>query len=223
MTFQTKEQLIEEIMAKPKPKCPHCNKEMTLWEVPQIAMGDGLGWGEAFLFVCFNNDCPPFKQGWENIEKNYAHHASYRCITYPNGKNFDFMPVFSKEGGKGQIYDDEAQKQVEKIKEAIKFGFSALADFYTKKSWDEVLKFLLDPMQPGKVRLKAAEMIGDIGDEDVLPTLINTKFPNKLIQKEVEKSILKLHKKHFTKECPFCAEIIKRKAKICKHCHKELN
>ncbi|MBW1822651.1 MAG: zinc ribbon domain-containing protein, partial [Deltaproteobacteria bacterium] len=26
----------------------------------------------------------------------------------------------------------------------------------------------------------------------------------------------------FTKECPFCAEIIKKKAKICKHCQKEV-
>ncbi|RPI36371.1 MAG: zinc ribbon domain-containing protein, partial [Nitrospiraceae bacterium] len=30
------------------------------------------------------------------------------------------------------------------------------------------------------------------------------------------------HKKNFTMECPYCAEIIKIRAKICKHCGKEL-
>ncbi len=222
MTIQSKEQVFNEVMSGEKPKCPHCGKEMSLWEVPQVAVSDGLGWGVPFLFVCFNDECPPFKSGWDNIEQNYAFKASYRCINYPGTQNFDFMSVFSEEGGKGQIYDDEAKKLEESFKEELKFSFSALTDFYIQKAWDEILKFLLDPQKPGRVRLKAAEMVGDIGGEEALPYLLNKKFPNELIQKEVDKAVEKLHKRHFTRECPFCAEIIKQRAKICKHCKMSL-
>ncbi|MCI5120103.1 MAG: zinc ribbon domain-containing protein, partial [Candidatus Electrothrix sp. AUS4] len=27
---------------------------------------------------------------------------------------------------------------------------------------------------------------------------------------------------HFLRECPYCAELIKARAKVCKHCSKEL-
>ncbi|MCK5418660.1 MAG: zinc ribbon domain-containing protein, partial [Desulfobacterales bacterium] len=34
--------------------------------------------------------------------------------------------------------------------------------------------------------------------------------------------VSKIHQRYFTRECPFCAEIIKKRAKICKHCQKEV-
>ena len=45
MTFETKEQVLERILTRPKPNCPHCSEEMSLWEVPPVNVGDGLGWG----------------------------------------------------------------------------------------------------------------------------------------------------------------------------------
>jgi len=34
--------------------------------------------------------------------------------------------------------------------------------------------------------------------------------------------VARIHERHFTRECPFCAEVIKRRAKICKHCGKDV-
>jgi len=85
-----------------------------------------------------------------------------------------------------------------------------------------ILRLLLDPAEPAKVRLKAAEMMGDIGELEAIDALRNLKTGNELVQNEIEKSVKKIHERHFTRECPFCAEIIKKKAKICKHCQREV-
>ena len=101
MTFETKEQVLEKIISEKKPTCPHCKVEMKLWEVPPIDFSDGLGWGTPYLYVCFNDDCPLYVQGWKNIKENYGHKSSYRCICYPNTEQFECMPVFSPIGGSG--------------------------------------------------------------------------------------------------------------------------
>jgi len=38
----------------------------------------------------------------------------------------------------------------------------------------------------------------------------------------MEKVVEQLHERHFTRECPFCAEIIKKRATVCKHCGKDV-
>ena len=220
--FETREQVLEKIMASPKPSCPHCGTEMNLWEVPPINVGDGLGWGAPFLFLCFNDECPLYRQGWENMKENYAHSASYRCMNYPGTEQYELIPVFSNQGGRGQIIDDDIVAEQEAIKEAIKNGFSMLAECYVKKDSYSVLTILTDPAHPNRVRQKAAEMIGDIGEVEAIEPLRNAKFGNQLVQKEVDAAISKIHKRHFTRECPFCAEIIKKRATVCKHCQKEV-
>ena len=222
MTFETKEEVLEKILSEKKPVCPHCGVEMNLWEVPPVPFGDGLGWGVPYLFLCFNDECPIYKKGWENIQENFGHNASYRCIAYPGTEQFECMPVFSKVGGTGQIIDDEAVLQQEMLKESIKKGFSILADCYVSKDYVAVLRMLLDSTEPARVRLKAAEMIGDIGELEVIEPVRNLKFPNEPIQKKVDEAIAKIHARFFTRECPFCAEIIKKRAKVCKHCNADV-
>jgi len=51
MSFETREEVFEKVMALPRPNCPHCGVEMSLWEEPHIRMGDGLGWENTYLFV----------------------------------------------------------------------------------------------------------------------------------------------------------------------------
>jgi len=220
--METKEQVLEKIMSQEKPKCPHCNQEMSLWEVPPISFSDGLGWGAPYLYICFNDECPLYKKGWEDIEEQVGHHASYRCMSYPGSDKFELMPVFSPHGGGGQIIDDQVLMEQEVLKEAIKKGFSILAGCYVEKDEVNVVRMLLDSTEPARVRLKAAEIIGDIGGLDAIEPIRNPKFGNELIQKEVDKAIKKIHDKNFTRECPFCAETIKKRAKICKHCGKEV-
>ncbi len=222
MAIETREDVLQRVMSMPKPLCPHCQKEMSLWEVPPINFSDGLGWGTPFLYVCFNDDCPLYVGGWQHIEEVYAHRASYRCMNYPGTEQFECMPVFSDQGGRGQIIDEQALAEQEALKEAIKAGFNMLADCYTHKDGPAVLRILMDSAQPGRVRLKAAEMIGDIGELEAIEPIRSLKFASEIIQRSVDESIRKIHARHFTRECPFCAEIIKMRAKVCKHCGREV-
>jgi len=222
MAFETREQVLERVMEMAKPACPHCDVEMSLWEVPPINFSDGLGWGEPFLFVCFNEECPAYVSGWKHLEETYAHRASYRCMNYPGTKVFEFMPVFSPHGGTGQMIDDQVLAQQEALKESTKKGFNILATCFVEKDGPTMLRLLLDPAEPARVRVKAAEMLGDIGELEAIEPLRSLKVGNDLIQKKVDESVTKIHARFFTRECPFCAEIIKQRAKTCKHCGKEV-
>jgi len=132
------------------------------------------------------------------------------------------MPVYSNMGGTGQIIDEQALAEQEALKEAIKRGFNILAECYVGKDGPAVLQILTDSTEPVRVRLKAAEMIGDIGELAAIEPINNLKFGNELIQEKVDEAIKKIHERYFTRECPFCAEIIKNRAKVCKHCGKEV-
>ena len=220
--METREQVLEKIMTQTKPGCPHCGTEMNLWEVPPMNVGDGLGWGAPFLFLCFNDECPLYREGWDHLKENYAHTASYRCMNYPGTEQYEVIPVFSNQGGRGQIIDDDVISEQEAIKEAIKNGFAMLAECYLRKDDPTVLTILLDSSHPNRVRQKAAEMMGDIGEVGAIEPLRNAKFGNQLVQEEVDAAISKIHKRHFTRECPFCAEIIKKRATLCKHCQKDV-
>lgn len=220
--FETKEQVLEKILSQEKPVCPKCGQEMKLWEVPPVNFSDGLGWGTPYLYICFNDDCPIYLQGWRDLKENYAQIASYRQICYPGTTQFELMPVFSPMGGQGQVIDEQVMLQEEMLKEAIKRGFSILAQCYVEKDAPTVLSIVLDATEPYRVRLKAAEMIGDIGEIEAIEPLRNLKVGNRLIKKELETSIGKIHERFFTRECPFCAEIIKKRANVCKHCGKDV-
>lgn len=222
MAIETKDQYFERIIAKPKPKCKHCGEEMSLWEVPPINFSDGLGWGVPYLYVCFNDECSLYKQGWDHLQENYAQAASYRAICYPDSDSFECMPVFGPTGGHGQVVDDEVVAMEEALKENIKRGFSVLAHCYSEKDMVPALRMLLDPTEPARVRLKAAEMIGDLGELEAIDALSNLKVGNEILQKTIDEAVTKIHERYFTRECPFCAEVIKKRAKVCKHCGKEV-
>ncbi len=132
------------------------------------------------------------------------------------------MPVFSPIGGSGQVIDNEMMAKEEALKESMKKGFSILADCYVGKDVVTILNLLFDSTQPARVRIKAAEMTGDLGELEAIEPIRNLKFGNQILQEAVEKAVKKIHERHFTRECPFCAEIIKKRAKVCKHCDKDV-
>ncbi len=220
--METREHVLERVISQKKPACPHCGQEMTLWEVPPITFSDGLGWGTPFLFVCFNDDCPLFQQGWGHMQETYSQNASYRCMNYPGTDQFEVMPVFSNMGGRGQIMEEQFLAEQEALKEAIKNGFSMLADCFVNNDGPAIVTILMDSAMPNRVRMKAAEMIGDIGEQEAIDPLRNARFGNEQVQEAVDTAIQKIHARFFTRECPFCAEIIKKRAKVCKHCGKEV-
>ncbi|NOY68304.1 MAG: zinc ribbon domain-containing protein [Deltaproteobacteria bacterium] len=220
--METKQDVLERILSQEKPVCPHCNREMDMWEVPPIAVGDGLGWDSPYLFVCFNDKCPLYVSGWDNLMENYAQHASYRCIKSPNDKHFEMMPVFSSMGGQGQVVNEQVLADQERLKESIKKGFSILADCFVSKDVVTVMQLLLDPAESVRVRVKAAEMMGDIGGIDAIDLLASHRFGHDRITEMAKSAVARIHERNFTRECPFCAEIIKKRANLCKHCGKEV-
>jgi hypothetical protein len=223
MSFETKEDVLLRILTQERPSCTYCGKKMSIWEVPQFPFEDGLGWGTPYLFVCFNNQCPMYEQGWNHIRQNYGRYASYRCICYPGNKTYACMAIFGPKGATGQIIDDEiAAAKLQALKTGIERKLSDLEDCYASKDWQAVLKILLDPNEQDIVRIKAAKLIGEIGKPEAIEPIKNKKDGNGFLSRIIEKSIEKIHERYFTRECPFCAEIIKKDIRICEHCGKIL-
>jgi ribosomal protein L37AE/L43A len=222
MAFETREQVLEKVIAQDKPDCPHCGETMSLWEVPMMTMDDGLGWGTPFLYVCFNDECTLYESGWKNIEENYGRRASYRCMCYPDSGTYECMPVWGPQGGQGQIIDDEVMRERKRRDEKTEKGLAVLAECLVSEDKVTVQRILLDPAEPPRVRLKAAEVMGDVGDTVSIDALKENKYGNDILRKGVEEAINKIHERHYTRECPFCAEIVKKRANVCKHCGKDV-
>ncbi|HMA66481.1 MAG TPA: zinc ribbon domain-containing protein, partial [Desulfosalsimonadaceae bacterium] len=107
--------------------------------------------------------------------------------------------------------------------ESTKKGFSILAQCYVDKDELTVMQLLMDATQPARVRIKAAEMAGDFGSLDALEVIRNHDFGNRVLQEKADSAVNKIHERTYTRECPYCAEIIKRRAKVCKHCGKDVS
>jgi len=223
VSFETKEDVLLRVLNQKKPKCPYCGNTMSIWEVPQFSFEDGLGWGTPYLFVCFNNQCPMYEQGWATIRRNYGRHASYRCICYPGSNTYACMATFSPNGATGQIIADEiAVAKLQALKTGIERKNSFLEDCQAANDWQSVLKMLFDPTERDNIRIKAAELIGEIGTVEAIEPIRNKNFGNGFLSKKVEESLGKIHERFSTRECPFCLEIIRKRAMVCKHCGKVL-
>lgn len=89
-------------MADPKtPTCPHCGRSMKKWRVPLAST-----WADDFFYVCFNDNCPYYVQGWEWIWKEQAARASYRCRLDSDTGQFVPLPVWSADALKDDIIDE---------------------------------------------------------------------------------------------------------------------
>ena len=222
MAFETKEEIFEKVISQERPRCPHCGVEMSLWEAPDITIDDGLGWGTPYLFVCFNDKCRLYAQGWDNIKENYGRTASYRCICYPESGVYECMSVYGPLGGTGQIIDDKVIKERDLLRKKTEEGLALVAQCLKIEDRVKTLEIILDSSMPTRVRVEAAVAISSIGELDALDPLRNHSFGNRILREKVEKAITSIHDRFFTKECPYCAEIIKKQAKVCKYCGNKL-
>jgi len=82
----------------PTPRCPHCGREMKRWRVPLEST-----WPHEFFHVCFNDDCPYFVEGWQQLWTQQAVKASSRCRLDPDSGRFVPLPVWSAEALKDAI------------------------------------------------------------------------------------------------------------------------
>jgi len=202
--------------------CPHCNKKMNKWQVPPFNFSDGLGWCTDHLYICFNDDCMFFKNSWEHMDTNYGQSMGYRAMIHPDSKESMAVPAGSVDAMKGNILDEIQEAKDKKSIEKRHKSMISLTDAFIIKDIEPIIDILLAEDECPSVRLKAAEMLGDLKNLRALDALLSVELEHETIKEQRTKSIKKIHKANFTRECPSCAEVIKQRAKICKYCSKEV-
>jgi hypothetical protein len=75
--------------------CPYCNSYMTKWRTPQMPFDGSTTWTSEFLYVCFNDECPYFIDGWDWMWNKYHRSVSYRHILDPDTGMTSPIPVSS--------------------------------------------------------------------------------------------------------------------------------
>jgi len=205
-----------------KHTCPHCKTELTLCHAPPMHVGDGLGWGSEFLFICLNDECSLFVKGWEHIENQYGHVGSYRHMEIPNSTESYNMMVAGKAAFTGSIVDVEALKRQNARYQAEKKAVAELDTCVEANNLEPVLFLLTDNAANISDRKRAASLLVELNDLSCIEPLRNHDFTDTQLEQDINLAIHKILVDHFLRECPYCAELIKARAKLCKHCGKEL-
>ena len=88
------------------PRCPHCGTPMRKWHTPQMPFGGSTTWTSEFLYVCFNDECTYFVNGWDWMWNNYHRSASYRHTLDPATGKANPIPVKSNASLKDGIVEE---------------------------------------------------------------------------------------------------------------------
>ncbi len=205
-----------------KHTCPHCKEELTLCHAPPMHVGDGLGWGSEFLFICLNNECSLFTNGWDFVENQYGHVGSYRHMEIPNSNENYNMMVAGASAFTGNIVDVEALKSQNARYQAEKEALAKLDGCLAAKDLEPVLYLLTDNAAAPAGRKQAAELLIPFNDLACIEPLRNHDFGDNHLEQGINMAISQILSSHFLRECPYCAELVKVRAKVCKHCGKDL-
>jgi hypothetical protein len=205
-----------------KHTCPHCDTELTLCHAPPMHVGDGLGWGSEFLFICLNNECSLFTNGWDFIENQYGHVGSYRYMEIPNSKESYNMMVAGQSAFTGSIVDVEALKKQNDRYQSEQEAVAKLEGCLEANDLEPVIFLLTDNAANIKDRKRAADLLVPLNDLSCVEVLRNHDFSKTHLEQDINMAIHKILSNHYLRECPYCAELIKARALICKHCGKEL-
>lgn len=202
--------------------CPHCQTRLSCCETPPFHIGDGLGWGSDVMFVCLNDECPIYSKGWKHIEEQYGHVGSYRYMLLPGEKKGDIMMVGSREAFTGCIIDPEELKKQDIRYQDEQESLKELANCVEKHDLRPVIGLILDECAGLEGRLKSCELLVALNDLACIDPIRNHFFTNKEVERGANMAINQILQANFKKECPYCTEIIKKQAKLCMHCGKEL-
>jgi len=202
--------------------CPYCKEKMSCCEAPPMHIGDGLGWGSEILFICLNDMCSLYVEGWKNIEEKYNHHASYRHMELPGSKEGNLMMVMSKDAFTGSVIDPAAKKKQD---DRYRKELQSIKDLNTcieKKNLEPVLFLILDEAANLSDRKKAISYLMELNDLSCIDPIRNHTFRHSELEMACNQIIHMLLKANYKRECPHCSEIIKAQAKKCPHCKESL-
>lgn len=202
--------------------CPHCKQDMSCCEAPAIHVGDGLGWGSDVLFICLNDYCSLFLKGWDHVDGQYGHHASYRYMELPGSKEGNVMMVGNKDAFKASVVDPEAIKNQNERYKNEKKAIEALETCVADNNLEPVLTLLLDNAAGKEPKQLALQRLLQLNNIDCVDPLRNHEFRETHFEQDINMAIAQILKNNFKKECPYCSEIIKAQAKKCLHCKEDL-
>jgi hypothetical protein len=202
--------------------CPHCKQKMSCCEAPPVHIGDGLGWGAEIMFICLNDMCSLFLNGWDNIEQKYGHHASYRYMELPESREGNVMMVGNSDAFKASVINpNELKKQNVRYREE-KEAVKELETCVAENNLQPALKLILDEAAEISNRKTAIALLVEINDLACIDPIRNHKFRDTSLEMACNQALDTLLKKNFKKECPYCGDLIKQQAKKCMHCKEDL-
>lgn len=202
--------------------CPHCKKRLSACEAPPIHVGDGLGWGSEVLFICLNDECTVFTDGWDKVEARYGHHASYRYMELPRSREKNYMMVGNADAFKNSVIDrDEVLAQNRRYAEQKEL-LAKLDTAVEEGDLTVPLAILLDEAAPREKRREAVAILEKSGTTDCIDPIRNHSFRDPAMEHDAGTAATAILKRNFKKECPYCAELIKAQAKKCRFCQADL-
>ena len=86
------------------PRCAHCGSHLLKWLVPE-----GSSWSCGYLWVCFNDDCSYFREGWTWMREQYSQNVSYRYAQHPETGGAIMIPVWSADATRDRIMMEQAE------------------------------------------------------------------------------------------------------------------
>jgi len=202
--------------------CPHCNEPMTPCHTPPLHVGDGLGWGSPVFMICLNNECGLYKKSWQEFEDRYGHVASCRYMLLPGADKGEPIMVASCDAYTGCIIDVETEKRRNKRKQAEDEAVKSLDTCVADHDLGPVLLLILDEQAKLESRQRACSLLDELNDIDCVDPIRNHKFKHTEIGQLANMAVDRILKANNLKECSFCAELIKSKASVCKHCGRDL-
>lgn len=83
--------------------CPYCGERLKKWKVPQSVFTE---WPNEFMYVCLNDDCTYFIQGWESMAA-MGRHCSFRLMYDPLTDTCNPMPLSNSDKLRDGIVEEE--------------------------------------------------------------------------------------------------------------------
>ncbi|HBT96859.1 MAG TPA: zinc ribbon domain-containing protein [Desulfobulbaceae bacterium] len=202
--------------------CPNCGQKMACCQAPPIHVGDGLGWGSEYLFICLNDNCPLFLNGWEHCEIDYGHSASYRYMELPGSRESNVMMVAGKDAFKGSVVDKNELSRQDKRQKKIAGAVADLQGAEAAGNFAPALYLACEEAANLSDRRRAITILAKIAGPEIIDPLRNHKFRDPALEAESNTAIKAILERHYLRECPHCYELIKMRAKKCKHCGSEI-